>query len=161
MLLDDFTWSHFSIIFTVTHFKKGCSSSLLAVGLKDGSGQKHLSRKSFAISESVLGISGCCLYMPTLKIAASGAPNSVKGGFPVAISTTVQPRDQMSAYRRKNSLLFVMVCNITVTTTYSKSINTYYGGALQHYPTECCPVVPYMNAVLLFPIMNAVLLSPI
>lgn len=34
---------------------------------------------------------------PTLKRAACGEPNSINGGFPVAISTTVQPKDQTSA----------------------------------------------------------------
>ncbi len=33
----------------------------------------------------------------TLNMAASGEPSSMKGGFPVAISTMVQPSDQMSA----------------------------------------------------------------
>ena len=33
----------------------------------------------------------------TLNMAASGDPNSMKGGLPVAISTTVQPSDQISA----------------------------------------------------------------
>ena len=50
--------------------------------------------------------------MPTLKIAASGAPSSVKGGFPVAISTTVQPRDHMSACREVNhnmSLVSILI----------------------------------------------------
>ena len=32
-----------------------------------------------------------------LNIAASGEPSSMKGGFPVAISTMVQPSDQISA----------------------------------------------------------------
>ena len=35
--------------------------------------------------------------MPTLKMAASGAPSSVNGGLAVAISTTVQPSDHISA----------------------------------------------------------------
>ena len=34
----------------------------------------------------------------TLNTAAWGEPNSINGGLPVAISTIVQPRDQISAY---------------------------------------------------------------
>ena len=33
----------------------------------------------------------------TLNMAASGEPSSINGGLPVAISTIVQPNDQMSA----------------------------------------------------------------
>ena len=43
------------------------------------------------------GISGWILKYPTLNMAASGEPSSMKGGFPVAISTTVQPILHMSA----------------------------------------------------------------
>ena len=85
--------------YTYTYLRNRCSSNWSAVSLTLGSGSKHCSRKSLALSESVSGISGCCWYIPTLKMAASGEPSSVKGGFPVAISTTVQPRDQMSAYK--------------------------------------------------------------
>lgn len=37
------------------------------------------------------------LLCVTLKTAACGDPNSINGGLPVAISTMVQPRDQISA----------------------------------------------------------------
>lgn len=35
--------------------------------------------------------------LPTLNTAACGDPSSMKGGLLVAISTTVHPKDQMSA----------------------------------------------------------------
>jgi len=41
----------------------------------------------------------------TLKTAACGDPNSMNGGFPVAISTIVQPSDQISAWNEGRSLI--------------------------------------------------------
>ena len=41
----------------------------------------------------------------TLKTAAWGEPNSMNGGLPVAISTIVQPRDQMSAYNAYHNII--------------------------------------------------------
>ena len=84
-------------LFPQTNSKKSCLSSSSAVGRSLGSGWKQLNRKSFALADTNSGISGCCWYMPTLNMAASGVPSSVKGGLPVSISTTVHPRDHMSA----------------------------------------------------------------
>jgi len=52
---------------------------------------------SYYTDSAILTVLNNVLTKLTLKTAACGDPSSIKGGLPVAISTTVHPSDQISA----------------------------------------------------------------
>lgn len=62
------TWATFAVLWFLT---KGCSSSLEAVGRRDGSRCKHDLIKLFASLERCSGISGKSLLFPILNMAAT------------------------------------------------------------------------------------------
>mmetsp|Transcript_6143 Transcript_6143/g.14823 ORF Transcript_6143/g.14823 Transcript_6143/m.14823 type:complete len:294 (+) Transcript_6143:792-1673(+) len=79
--------------------RKGCCSRREALGRSLGTRLKHRSKKSLASGDRCSGMGGGSLELAIWYMADIGSLNSLQGGFPVAISMTVQPTDQMSAWR--------------------------------------------------------------
>lgn len=83
-------WTH--VVLRKTDTKKKTDSLCVFMKLK-----KNLRMKRRQRSLSFSGMGGCVLNIPTLNIAACGEPSSTNGGRPVAISTIVHPKLQISA----------------------------------------------------------------
>lgn len=79
---------------------QGSSSNWLALGLTFASCCKHLSMKLWHSSDTSVGISGRSMFASRLCSATCTLPSPSSrvphGLCPVSISTTRQPRDQMS-----------------------------------------------------------------
>mmetsp|Transcript_2105 Transcript_2105/g.4822 ORF Transcript_2105/g.4822 Transcript_2105/m.4822 type:complete len:212 (+) Transcript_2105:2512-3147(+) len=87
-----------TLLVTPLLLMKGCRRSVRAYGLSLGSLVKHLETKSLAESDSSAGIGGGSLEAVMWNRAAMWLLNSLNGGFPVAICSTVQPTLQMSDF---------------------------------------------------------------
>ena len=77
-------------------FRKGWFKSCALLHLFFGSLWKHFSKKSWSWAEIDAGSLGSSSVRPIWYIAATGLETLFHGGLPVAISSTVQPRDQIS-----------------------------------------------------------------
>mmetsp|Transcript_7174 Transcript_7174/g.25598 ORF Transcript_7174/g.25598 Transcript_7174/m.25598 type:complete len:583 (-) Transcript_7174:1354-3102(-) len=82
----------------------GCSSKSVTSGRSDGSRLKQRARKSWPAEESVAGISGSSSAHAIWYIAVTGFEKCDHGGLPVAISMTVHPTLQMSAFFQPRAL---------------------------------------------------------
>ena len=75
--------------------RNGCCNNSRAVALFNGSRTKHRLRKSSHSGETKCGMGGSSVDEAILKMQVISA----YGGFPVSISSTVHPSDQMSLRR--------------------------------------------------------------